>query len=128
MSMRVRTALLVGALLAACGGGDSTGPSGGPIDGTWVGGTSSNGVVFQTTLTLAEAGGNITGSGQISGSGPSCNVTVTGDRDGSDVTLGINCPGFQVISFVGDRTSGSVINGRVFGSGLPSTTFDLVRQ
>jgi hypothetical protein len=55
----------------AGGGGNSQGPSS-ALDGTWAGGTASNGITFQIPMLLAEDDHGITGSGTISGSGPTC--------------------------------------------------------
>ena len=120
--------LALSILATGCGGEDSQGPDLRELDGTWAGGTVSNGFSFQITMSVVQEGSAITGTGTISGSGPTCGVSISGDRDGTEVSLSIACPGFQPIGFSGEQRSGSVINGSVSGSGLPTTTFDLLRQ
>lgn len=115
-------------LTTGCGGGDSQGPDRPSLDGTWLGGTVSGSFTFQITMTLAQDGDQITGTGTITGTGPTCGVSIDGTRSGTAIALSITCPGFQPIGFSGEQHSRSTINGRVAGSGLPTTSFDLIRQ
>ena len=116
-------------LLSGCGGG-STDPDDGvtPINGTWRGGTSMDGFVLQTVLTLAERDSFITGTGFISGSGPECPVTVEGLKTASTIAFNLTCEGFRPIRFRGSQLNSVTIHGRVGGSNLPQLELRLLRQ
>lgn len=120
----MRRPLLVAVFLTtvlACGGGtDPTSTA--DIDGTWVGNGSTNGTAFNLSLVLVEDGGGITGHGTISGSGPTCGVSVAGVRHGSTVSMNITCPGFQPFGYSGSQRSGARIEGHFEGSGVPRTS------
>lgn len=116
------------ALALACGGGDSNGPSK-DIDGNWRGSASTLGFNIFADLAIADNNGTLTGTGSLSGTQSCNNVGVDGHRSGSQVTLGITCPGFQTINFDGSlSSSGAGITGNISGSGFSATPFDLIKQ
>jgi hypothetical protein len=131
MRLPLRLALAVGAIVGAqpaCGSTAPTQPTYAEVDGNWLGGTVSNGFALQLAMTLAEDSHGITGTGTLSGSGPSCDASISGSRHSAAITLSIACPGFIPIGFTGQRRNDSTINGHVTGSGLPTTPFDLLTQ
>ena len=131
MRLPLRFALALGAILGAqpaCGGSDPTGPTYAELDGSWLGSTASSGFTLQLAMTLAEDSHGITGTGTLAGSGPSCNANITGSRQAAAITLSIACSGFIPIAFSGQQRNDTTINGHVTGSGLPTTSFDLLKQ
>ena len=115
-------------LAVACGGGESTGPSYN-ITGSWSGGASIQGANFIATVVINDAGGTLSGSGTISGAGPTCAITIAGTRTKDHVNLAFACAGFQAIVFNGTVNSdASIVQGNISGSGYPVTPFDLIRQ
>ena len=123
MSLRRPLLLAVLTTLLACG---STEPSStAELDGTWGGNGNTNGTAFNLSLILAEDGGTISGTGTISGSGPTCGLSIIGSRSGSSISMTITCPGFQPFSYTGSEKSSIRIEGHFEGSGVPKTAVTL---
>lgn len=122
--------LIIALLLTACGAGESSGPEPGEwtFNGTWRGGFVQEGASLSAVLSLIEQDSVLTGSGTISGSGVECGVTIDGSRNGEQVAFDITCAPYAPIHYRGSRTGATKIVGQVFGSGLPRSDMNLIKQ
>ncbi len=93
--------------------------------GTWTGVMT----IGTMTLTLAEdAGGSITGAGNIQGSGEGVSLTVTGTHVHPSITLTLRSSGFQDANYTGKFVTENTISGSLTGSGFNNETLTLTRQ
>lgn len=115
-------------LLLGCGGGDSAGPSR-DIDGNWRGSASTQAFNFFADVTIADAGGSLTGNGSFSGSQNCNSIGLSGSRSGSNVSFSMTCIGFIPINFSGRLSSaGNSMTGTISGSGFSATPLDFIKQ
>ena len=115
-------------LIVGCGGDGGTGTPDISIDGTWDGGAIPTiGVFLNLTSTLTDSDGTITGNGGISYPGNSCNVGVSGSRDGDSFDLTLDCPGFQAWTYRGTATA-TPLNGKFNGSGFTNFQFTMAKS
>jgi outer membrane biogenesis lipoprotein LolB len=112
-------------LIATCSSDGPSEPTAPSIDGTWA--SSQAGIVTNVTLT-GGTGGPVTGSGNVIGSGVTVPVTVTGTYSPPNVTLSIQAPGAQNLSFEGQFSGSNTITGTLNGSGLTNFPYALQRQ
>jgi len=120
-------ALLVGAafsLTQACGD-DAAGPSSAVLDGSWTGHGTANQAAFTVFIAVTETAQGIAGTGTISGSGPTCSLSVSGTRQGSSISLVLTCTGFQPFTFAGTERTATRLEGTFEGSGVPATSLTL---
>jgi len=94
---RVLAGRFLAAAIAGCGG-DSTEPKP-TITGTWNG--TITGSTGSVTLTLQQAGTQVTGNGTMVGPGGSAALTVTGSFTPPSMSLSLASAGFQGITYAG---------------------------
>jgi len=87
------------------------------IEGTWKGILEIGGTL---TLTLAQDGSNVTGSGtMVAGTfSAACSVTAGTIANNKDISLTIESQGFQPFNYEGEATDISIHNGELNGSGF----------
>jgi hypothetical protein len=123
MRFRILGPIMLVAMLAACG--DSpTGPDRVSINGTWVG--SSSGMTV--TVTMNEAGGTVSGSGNISATGGSTATQVHGTRAGANLSLTLSAQGYEPTNFTGTIQSNTLITGSLTGSGFNNMAITFNKQ
>ena len=117
-------------LMAGCAAGETNGPdtSDWTFNGTWRGGFVDGNTSLSAVLSLHEQDTLLTGSGTISGSGIECNVAIDGARSGERVAFDLICAPYAPIHYRGNRTGATRIVGQVFGSGLPFSDMNLIKQ
>lgn len=114
---------LVPLFVTACGDDSPTGPAEVSIEGTWTG--SIEGGTF--TLTLAQQGSDITGSGNISATGGSASLNITGTRSGANISLVMTSSGFEDLNYSGTIQNATTINGTLNGSGFQNEPLTLTK-
>lgn len=123
MRLRILVLIVLAVMSAACG--DSvTGPDRVSINGTWAG--SSSGLTV--TVTMNEAGGTVSGSGNLSGPGGSTATQVHGTRAGANLSLTLSAQGFEPTNFTGTIQSNTLITGSLTGSGFNNMAITLNKQ
>lgn len=117
-------------LLLGCEAGESAGPEfeDWTFTGTWRGGFIDGYIHMSAVFHLTEQDTVLAGTGHISGSGLQCEVAIDGYRQGEQVRLFINCPGYETIRYRGGREAATRISGYVLGSGIPPNDMDLIKQ
>ena len=81
------------------------------------------------TFSLSEDQGNLSGTGNLSGSGvPTCSPTVSGTHQGQAVNLVITCQGIQPLDYAGNvNGSYSSMRGLMSGSGFVGFTMEFLK-
>jgi hypothetical protein len=121
---------LIGAMLVALAvgcGGDSNGPSTPKVSGQWTGPINTSTGSGTLSLTLNDAGGNVTGTGTLSVPGDALALTVTGNYSAPNVSLQMTSPGFEPMNLSG-TVDDRKIQGTLNGSGFVSIAVTLDRQ
>ena len=99
------------------------------VTGSWTGSVIAANSLFLFGVDLVDAGGTITGSAHVMGSGDSCvdsTFGVDGARSGSAVTLEFTCPDYTPFSFEATLTrDGRTLQGTLQGSGFDGAFFNL---
>jgi len=129
--MHLRLPLLLSMLLLTMATGcDSSEPEPEPtilVAGNYTGTANVDGTAVTLTLTLAETNNAVTGSGTLRISGP-VSLTATGTHVGNDFNLTLSSSGFEDINFAGTvQSSGSVLSGRLNGSGFDNVAITMNR-
>lgn len=101
-----------------------TGPDRVSIDGTWSGSTSG----LNVTVTISEADGSVTGSGNMSGPGGAIATQVNGTRAGANLSLTLTAQGFAPTNFTGTIQNATTITGSLTGSGFADTAITLTKD
>lgn len=100
-----------------------TGPAEVNIEGTWTGSVD----VGTFTLTIAQDGSDLSGSGNVSNEGGSIALNFTGTRSGTSISLNITSSGFQDLDYSGTIQSSTRITGTLHGSGFQGESLTLTR-
>lgn len=79
------------------------------------------------TLTLSQNGSQVTGNGQINGSGGAVSLSASGTFVQSSVSLDLSAVGYQAMNYTG-TISGNTIAGTLNGSGFNNLNLTLLRQ
>ena len=118
--MRKLVTVSLAALSIACGG-DSTElkPT---IAGTWTG----IAVAATLTLTLQQAGTQVTGNGSLTGPGGSAALTVTGSYTAPSFSLTLDSPGYTPLNYAG-TVNGKTMVGTLNGTGVTNVSVTLTR-
>jgi hypothetical protein len=117
----------VAVLLTACGSNNATGVDTSPhaLTGSWHG--SSQGVAFDLDLT-EKSGGQISGSGQLSGYAAGVLVQVQGVHPDPGFTITLSHTGYQSATYAGAEIGDSTLGGTINGSGFANFVITLYRQ
>jgi hypothetical protein len=117
--------LIVLVVLAACR--ESTAPR--TVSGDWTGATTVGSMNFLVSATLADAGGSVSGTGHVVSAGIDCVPSIAGNRNGSAVSLTLNCQGYSPFTYAGDLSrNGRSVIGRLSGSGFDNDVLVLSKQ
>jgi hypothetical protein len=82
---------------------------------------------WAVTLTLQQAGTQVTGNGSLVGSNGSAALTVTGSFSAPNMSLTITSPGFESITYAGTVT-GNTMTGTMNGSGFVNVAMTMTTQ
>ena len=123
-------AALALAAAAACSD-SSSGPEPVDLDGRWSG-QATLGTFSTFTLTITEADGQVTASGNITQGSASAALTGVGTWAEPSLSLTLSSPGYEPIDFTAtyDETSAgeAQLRGRLNGSGFGNTPLTLTRE
>lgn len=130
----IKIAVTLAAVLVVAGGcakKDATGISVN-VTGTWGGTGTQGGLSISFIMTVTEDGtGSITGNGTVttfSSGGSGYSYTVSGTRDGSDVTLALNIPNLISPIYKAGLTATNTMTGGINGSGFANMGLRLDRM
>lgn len=123
---RMLYAMALAALLWACGGDDSSGPSTPDIAGAWSGTVQPSGTLV---LNLSETNGNVTGNGTLTAPGVGVSITASGTyvRSTASASLTLSSPGFETVNLNATVTDTKMV-GSLNGSGFVNAAISLDRQ
>ena len=118
---------VIAVVLAACGSNSATGVNTSPhaLTGKWHG--SSQGVDFDLDLT-EKSGGQISGSGQLSGYAAGVLVQVQGTHPDPGFSVTLTHTGYQSATYAGAEVGDSTLGGTINGSGFANFIITLYRQ
>jgi hypothetical protein len=117
------TILVLGVALSmlACGGSDTTAPPP-TVNGTWL----ASGAGASISLTLADVGGIVSGSGQLV-EAATYPLSITGSDVGATFNLAITSPGQRSPTFIG-TVNATTMSGMYTTSGFTGQTVVFTKQ